>query len=211
MKLILFTFSVFFFSLFLAYSQQKPENKKMNTALILIDIQNDYFENGTMTLVGSEKAGLNARQILEKFRADGLPIIHIQHLATSKAATFFLPQTNGAEINKNVKPIDGEKAIVKHYPNSFRETDLLALLKSKNITDLVICGMMTHMCVDATTRAAKDFGFNCIVIGDACATRDLEINGETVKAAEVHNSFLAAFNGFYASVKTTKEYLEEKY
>jgi len=210
MKLFLFTFSVFFFSLFLAYSQQKPENKKMNTALILIDIQNDYFENGTMTLVGSEKAGLNARQVLEKFRADGLPVIYIQHIATSSTATFFLPQTNGAEINEKVKPTDGERVIVKHFPNSFRETELLVVLRSKNIANLVICGMMTHMCVDATVRAAKDFGFNCIVIGDACATKDLEVNGEVVKAAEVHNSFLAAFNGFYASVKTTKAYLEEK-
>jgi len=69
---------------------------------------------------------------------------------------------------------------------------------------------MTHMCVDATVRAAKDFGFNCTVISDACATRDLTINGETVKAVEVQKSFLAAFNGFYASVKTTKEYLAEK-
>jgi len=70
--------------------------------------------------------------------------------------------------------------------------------------------MMTHMCVDATTRAAKDFGFNCVVIGDACATKDLEINGQSVKSEEVQKSFLAAFNGYYATVKTTKQYLETK-
>lgn len=182
----------------------------MNTALILIDIQNDYFENGKMPLAGSEKASLNASQILNKFRSEGLPVIYIQHLAISPAATFFLPKTKGAEIHENVKPISDEKVIIKHYPNSFRETELLAVLRSKNITNLVICGMMTHMCVDATTRAAKDFGFNCIVIGDACATKDLEVNGELVKAAEVQKSFLAAFSGFYASVKTIKEYLKEK-
>jgi len=182
----------------------------MNTALILIDIQNDYFENGTMPLVGSEKASLNAQQILNKFRAEGLPVIHIQHIAARPNSTFFLPATKGSEIHDNVKPKENEKVIVKHFPNSFRETELLEYLRSKNITDLVICGMMTHMCVDATVRAAKDYGFNCIVISDACATRDLVINGETVKAVEVHNSFLAAFNGFYASVKMTRQFLDGK-
>ncbi|MCX6238464.1 MAG: cysteine hydrolase family protein [Bacteroidia bacterium] len=182
----------------------------MNTALILIDIQNDYFENGKMPLVGSVEASLNARQILDKFRSENLQIIHIQHIANRPGTTFFVAKTHGMEIHENVKQKIGEKVIEKHYPNSFRETELLEYLKSKNITDLVICGMMTHMCVDATVRAAKDFGFNCTVIGDACATRDLVINGETVKANEVHNSFLAALNGFYAVVKTTKQYLEEK-
>ena len=77
----------------------------------------------------------------------------------------------------------------------------------QDITDLVICGMMTHMCVDATTRAAKDFGFNCIVIGDSCATKDLEIHGQKVKAKDVQNSFLAALDYFYAEVITTELFL----
>lgn len=210
MKPVIFTFIVYCFSLYLGFSQQKPETKKMNKALVLIDIQNDYFENGTMSLVGAEKASLNARQILDKFRSEGLSVIHIQHLATNPAATFFLPGTKGAEIHENVKPIAGEKVIIKHYPNSFRETELLEYLNHKNIADLVIIGMMTHMCVDATVRAAKDYGFTCVVIGDACATRDLGINEDFVKAAEIQKSFLAAFNGFYATVKPTKKYLELK-
>jgi nicotinamidase-related amidase len=65
------------------------------------------------------------------------------------------------------------------------------------------------MCVDATVRAAKDFGFNIVLIGDACATRDLEINGQTVKSEEVQKSFLAALNSTYASVKTTRQYLDK--
>jgi nicotinamidase-related amidase len=109
-----------------------------------------------------------------------------------------------------VKPKNGEKVIIKHYPNSFRETELFDHLKKGNITDLVICGMMTQMCVDSTVRAAKDFGFNIIVIGDACATKDLEVNGETVKAEQVQVAFLAALNYFYATVRTAEEYLNEK-
>jgi nicotinamidase-related amidase len=182
----------------------------MGTALVVIDIQNDYFENGTMALVDSDNASRNARLLLDRFRADGLPIIYIQHLAARPTATFFLPNTKGAAIHDSVKPLEPEKVIVKHYPNSFRETELLDYLKGKDITELAICGMMTHMCVDATVRAAKDFGFDVVLIGDACATKDQEINGEVVKAAEVQKSFLAALNYFYADVKTTQQYLDER-
>jgi nicotinamidase-related amidase len=190
----------------LNFSQTK-ENK--NTALLIIDIQNDYFENGSMRLTGSEQASMNAKLILEKFRTSKLQVIHIQHAALNPNATFFLPNTKGAEINSNVKPLENEKVIVKHYPNSFRETELLSYLKEKHITDLVICGMMTHMCVDATVRAAKDLGFTITLIDDACATRDLEINGEKVNAAEVQKAFWAALNFTYAGIVTTKQYLEK--
>lgn len=190
-------------------AQPKQIKDPMNKALIIIDIQNDYFDKGTMTLVGSELASQNARLVLDRFRAEGLPVIHIQHIARSLAATFFLPNTVGAEIHKNVTPLLQEKVIVKHYPNSFKETELLDYLKANNITNLVICGMMTHMCIDATTRAAKDFGFNCVLIGDACATRNLEVNGQKVQASEVQKSFLAALNSYYAEVITTRQYLEK--
>lgn len=194
----------------MGFSQQNQLGQNMKKALIIIDIQNDYFDKGTMPLIGSGKASNNAKLILESFRADSLPIIHIQHIATRPTATFFLPKTKGAEIHDNVKPLGQEKVIVKHYPNSFRETELLDYLKGKNITDLVICGMMTHMCVDATARAAKDFGFDIILIGDACATKDQELNGQIVKAEEVQKSFLAALNYFYTTVKTTQQYLDKK-
>ncbi|MDN3594473.1 cysteine hydrolase family protein [Zunongwangia endophytica] len=180
----------------------------MDTALILIDIQNDYFENGKMELSQPEEASLNVKKILEEFRKEKLPIIHIQHESLRSDASFFVPKTEGVEIHENVKPIDGEKIIIKHFPNSFIETELLKTLKDKGINKLVICGMMTHMCVDATTRAAKDFGFDCTVIADACATKDLEIHGEHVKANEVQKSFLAALDYFYSDVLTTEKFLK---
>ena len=178
----------------------------MTTALIIIDIQNDYFNKGSNTLSGSIDAAMNARLILDDFRHRGLPIIYIQHLATRPTATSFLPGTIGADIHVEVKPLVCEKIIVNHYPNSFRETDLLEYLQSLNVIQLVICGMMTHMCVDATTRAAKDFGFDCIVIGDACATKDLEIDGRQVKSTDVQASFLAALRYFYSTIMTTKDF-----
>ena len=180
----------------------------MKTALLIIDIQNDYFEGVAMALAEPGKASSNAARLLESFRENNLPVIHIQHIANRPGASFFIPGTAGAEIHDDVKPLQHEKVIVKHFPNSFRETGLLDHLRTNNITRLVICGMMTHMCVDATTRAAKDHGFDCVVIGDACATKDLEVNGKHVKAAEVQKAFLAALNYFYSTVLTTGEYLD---
>lgn len=179
----------------------------MTSALMIIDIQNDYFDGGSNTLSESNKTAKNARLILDDFRSKGLPIVHIQHVATRPTATFFLPGTVGVDIFVDVSPFDNEKLIVKHYPNSFRDTDLFEYLQLMDVNQLVICGMMTHMCVDATTRAAKDLGFECTVIGDACATKDLEIDGRQVMAADVQASFLAALSYFYSTVKTTKDYL----
>lgn len=182
-----------------------------NTALLIIDVQNDYFKGGNMELVGYEAAGKNTKQVLEYFRAKNLPVIHIKHIATQEGATFFLPNTSGAEINSVVAPKEGEKIITKNYPNSFRETELLSYLQSKGIKNLVITGMMTDVCVDATVRAAMDLGFSNTVIGDAVATRDRELYGKTVTASDINRSYLAgmtALGNLYAKVVTTKEFLK---
>jgi len=178
-------------------------------ALIVIDIQNDYFENGAIELVNPVEASLKARKVIDFFREHNLPIAHIQHLSADPSMPIFVPDTLGAEIHENVKPLAGEKVIQKHYPNSFKETDLLDFLKANEVTEVVITGMMTHMCVDSTTRAAKDFGFECTVIGDACASRGLEINGKTIKAEDVHNAFLSALTFFYARVQNSDDFLSE--
>lgn len=177
-------------------------------ALIIIDIQNDYFENGALELVNPIEASLNAGKVLEYFRKNNLPIAHIQHIsANPEALPVFVEGTPGVEIHENVKPIAGENVFQKYYPNSFRETSLFEYLKENDVTEVIITGMMTHMCIDATTRAAFDFGYKCTVIGDACASRDLEINGKTIKADDVHHAFLAALEFFYAEIESTEDYL----
>lgn len=180
----------------------------MKTALLIIDIQNDYFPNGANELVGSLEAAGKAREVLVQCRAENKLVVHIQHLSTREEATFFIPDTFGAAIHERVTPLQQEKVITKHYPNSFRETELLAFLQEHAVEHLVIAGMMTHMCVDATVRAAKDFGFSVTLIADACATKDLEVNGDTAKAKEVQTSFLAALAYFYATVQTTEAYIK---
>jgi nicotinamidase-related amidase len=185
----------------------------MNTkALIIIDIQKEYFKGGNLELVNPIPASENARKVLNYFRAEKLPLVHIQHLsADPESLPIFVQGTPGAEIHENVKPLEGERIVQKYYPNSFRETSLLQYLKENDVTEVVIIGMMTHMCIDATTRAAFDFGYKCTVIQDACASRDLEINGEIVKAGDVQNAFLAALEFFYAQIKSTDQFLNSCY
>ncbi len=174
--------------------------------LILVDIQNDYFPGGNLELVGVEKAAKNAWKLLQNFQDKQSPIFHIQHISKQPKATFFLPDTKGSEIHESVAPKSDETVIVKHFPNSFRETYLLKYLKDSEVEELVICGAMSHMCIDATTRAAFDFGLQCIVVEDACATRDLEYRGNIVKAAEVHTAFMASLAAVYAKVISTDEF-----
>lgn len=172
----------------------------MNTALILVDIQNDYFAGGQMELSGSLAASLKARDALSFFRQNRLLVIHIRHISLRPGATFFLPGTRGAAIHENVEPLSTETVIEKNFPNSFRDTPLLDLLGQHGINRPVIAGMMTHMCVEATTRAAFDLGFECTLLHDACATRPLSFGNTTVPAEHVHAAVLAALNGIYAKI-----------
>jgi nicotinamidase-related amidase len=180
----------------------------MKTALILIDIQNDYFLGGKGELESPLEAATQARKLLDFFRQQKWPTIYIQHVATRPGATTFLPDTDGVKIHESIAPLAGETVIVKHFPNSFRETDLLEHLKGLNTERLVICGMMTHMCVDATVRAAADFGYSVIVAADACATRALTYSETKIPARQVHAAFLAALKS-YGQVLTMDEILTQ--
>ena len=172
----------------------------MKAALILVDIQKDYFPGGRMELVGMKEASENAREMLRFFREKKWPIFHIQHIAVKDGATFFLPNSQGIDIHENVTPISNEPVIQKHHPNSFLNTKLHEELLKAGIESVVICGAMSHMCIDATTRAAADSGFQCIVIHDACATKDLAFGGKAVPADMVHGAFMAALQSVYAKV-----------
>ena len=183
----------------------------MNTSLILVDIQNDYFPGGKMELVGSLEAGDQARKLLEYFRRRDLPRLHIQHLSIRPGASFFIPGSEGVNIHKLVQPIENEVVYQKNYPNSFRSTPLLEHLQNSGVQRLVICGMMTHMCIDATTRAAYDYGFDCVVVQDACATRNLTFQDQVIPAQHVHYSFLAALKSTYARVLNAGDIATEEF
>ena len=179
----------------------------MPPALLLIDIQNDYFPGGAMELAGSCAAGEQAARLLAHFRANRQPVLHVRHTTLRPGATFLRPGTPGAELHPYVAPLAGEPVFDKHVPNSFRDTGLLAHLREQRIDQLVIAGMMTHMCVDTTVRAAFDLSFTCSVAADACATRDLTFAGTTCAAAQVQVAYLAALHGLFARVLAVGELL----
>lgn len=178
----------------------------MKTALIIIDVQKDYFPGGKYPLVNPEAAAKKAYQLLQCFREHGGYHVHIQHISKKPNATFFISGDRGTDLHDLVAHFEGEPIVYKHEPNSFLNTNLLELLKSWDVKRVVICGMMTHMCVDATARAASDLGFEVIVAEDACATRDLLYGDTTIPAEHVHKAFLAALKS-YGKVMKSEEIL----
>ena len=177
------------------FCQSFGQNDNENTALILIDFQDFYFAKEKLPLVGNIEAAKTAGDLLNNLRKSDAVIIHVMH-------------EGGGDIHELVQPLEDESIIVKRHVNAFRQTDLLSLLRENKIENLILAGMQTHMCLEAATRAADDYGFNCTVIHDACATRDLDFNGHIVKAEDVHASTLNTLRS-YAKVFSLKEYLDK--
>ncbi|UOA26004.1 cysteine hydrolase family protein [Pseudosulfitobacter sp. DSM 107133] len=172
------------------------------TALVLVDIQNDYFDGGLWPLHDMDAAAEVAASVLAHARSRGWPVFHVFHHG-AETAPFFRPDTAGAEIHPSVTPIAGEAMILKHRPNSFLNTDLHRLLQTKGVTHLRLIGAMSQMCIDATARAARDLGYTVEIIAEACASRAINWNGTEVPAPLVHAAFMAALDGTYATVYPT--------
>ena len=167
--------------------------------LLLIDIQNIYFAPGPMLLHKPKDAASNAAKLLEKFRSEKKPVIHIQH-------NFKL----FSGIHNLVKPIDGEKIIHKDFPSSFLGTELREYIQEQEITDIVVAGMMSHMCVDTTVRACQDYGYNVTLVDDACTTMALKHDGKKIDAETVHAVYMASLADGFANVIKTDEYLKKQ-
>jgi len=168
------------------------------TALLLIDIQEFYFPGGRLQLENPEMAGMNAGLLLDHFRKSEYPVYHVRHN--------FEP---GGNIHNYVKPEPGETIVSKDQVNAFIDTELLSMLQSDSIEQLVICGMQTHMCVEAAVRAAHDLGFTCLLVSDACATRALQYEEYIIPAKNVHYSTIQTLQGSYARVLTTDGLIKE--
>jgi nicotinamidase-related amidase len=175
--------------------------------LVIIDIQNDYFEGGAFPLPGADSAVANAATLVAAARSSGVQVIHIRHVWDAPDATFMVPGTPGAEIHDAVAPAAGETVVSKHFPNAFRHTTLGDTLRRLGATDLVVAGMMSNLCVDATVRAAADHGYTVTVAHDACASSDLEF-GVAVPAASVHAAFMAGLTE-YGEVLSSAEIVAE--
>jgi nicotinamidase-related amidase len=173
------------------------EGGQLRSALLIIDIQEFYFPGGALPLVEPAPAARNAGRVLQEFRKAGDLVVHVGHNAGQ-----------GAAFHPEVTPEPGEKVFMKDEVNAFVGTGLLEFLRESKVTDLVVCGMQTHMCLEGAVRAARDYGFSCVVIEDACATRDLKFNGESVSARQVHLATLKTLQGAYAQVLNTEAWLQ---
>ena len=179
--------------------------KTVNTALLVIDIQKDYFPGGKYPLVNPEEAAKNAYVLLQCCRehgARGAYHIHVQHIALEPDAAYFIRGDRGSDIHDLVAHFEGEPIVYKHYPNAFQETDLLERLRAWNIDLLVLAGMMTNTSVDATARAAAANGFQVLIAEDACATRALTHGDTIIPAQVVHQSALAALKPYAKVLKS---------
>ncbi|WP_339295337.1 cysteine hydrolase family protein [Paenibacillus sp. FSL W7-1279] len=175
----------------------------MNTALLLVDIQNDYFPGGRNELFHPDQALTHAQEALSLFREKNLPIVHIQCILLENNATFFLPETEGINIHEGIKPQSDEQVIEKHTPDSFFQTELQEYLESIKVTRLVIGGMMSHICIDSTVRTASRLGYEVLLLSDACTTRDLVWNDTVIPAKTVHDTFMASLQDTFAQVVDT--------
>lgn len=162
----------------------KNSIESSKTALIIIDIQNDYFPGGKMELVGSDQAVLQAKRALKEFRARSLPIIHIQHEWKGDNPKFFAPNTQGQKIHDIVRPLSGEKVFVKHQISCFEKTPLLQYLTDRNIKRLVIAGMQTNVCVAGAVDDGIKNRFDIIVLKDALAAVDTSTHNATLPKIE---------------------------
>lgn len=181
----------------------------MKSALILIDIQNDYFPGGSNELYQAEEAGARAQKVLDFYRRNKMPLFFIQHINDYPAAPFFRQDSKGAGIHPCVAPRGDESIIVKHAPSSFYKTVLLEELKKLDITHLVIVGMMSHMCVDTTVRAARDLDFTVTVLEDACTTCDMNWRNIVIPAKTLHTAFMGSLSQYFADVIGTEQYLSD--
>jgi nicotinamidase-related amidase len=177
-------------------------------ALIVVDIQNDYFAGGKWILDGVDDAADNARDVIDAARTNGDLVVHIRHETLAKDAPFFVPSTEGAQLHPKAANLPDERVIVKHHMNPYRETDLQKILENHGIEAVVVVGNMSHMCIDAVTRASVDFGYRTTVVHDACATHDLEFNGVKVPATQVHAAFMAALSFGYAEIVSAAAFLD---
>ncbi len=168
------------------------------SALLLIDLQNEY-RDGKLPLPGVQGAVEEAAALLARARAAGRPVIHVRHCGRVGGA--FDPSTAAFSLVAELTPRQGESVIDKTLPNAFAKTPLEATLRALGVTSLIVGGLMTHMCVSSTVRAALDLGFGCTVVADACATRDLpDGTGGVVSAADLHRAELAALSDRFAIV-----------
>ena len=171
-----------------------------NASLLIIDAQNEYL-SGPLALSGMKAATDNIARLLKAAREAKRPVVHVRHLGT--VGGMFDPQGPRGEFIAGLEPTGDEVIIEKRMPNAFNDTRLREALETQGHLDLIVCGFMSHSSVSTTVRAAKDYGFRCTLVEDACATRDLPTANGVISAADVQRTEMAIMNDNFATLAQT--------
>ncbi|MDD2055545.1 cysteine hydrolase [Pseudomonas putida] len=180
-----------------------PANPNHAT-LLIIDAQKEYL-SGPLALTGIEAAAANIAQLLAAARAANRPVVHVRHLGT--VGGLFDPQGERGEFIPGLEPEADETLIGKLLPSAFHGTDLEKRLQEIGSLDLIVCGFMSHSSVSTTVRAAKNLGFRCTLVEDACATRDLPYKGGVLSAEQVQQTEMAIMADNFATLAQTRDLL----
>lgn len=172
--------------------------------LIIIDAQKEYLA-GPLALSGMDAAVANIKQLLGAARAVGRPIVHVRHLGTHGG--LFDPQGERGEFISGLEPQGDETVVEKLLPSAFHGTELKKRLEDLGPLDLIVCGFMSHSSVSTTVRAAKNLGFRCTLVEDACATRDLPHKGGVLSAEHVHQTEMAIMADNFATLALTRDFI----
>ncbi|MCU0705874.1 MAG: cysteine hydrolase [Fimbriiglobus sp.] len=142
----------------------------MSKALLVIDLQNDYFPGGRFPLWNTDAVLTNFERAIAAANAGGVPVIHVQHVATA-AAPFFHAGTPGADIHPRVlAAAPTAPVVVKEFADGFEKTTLEETLTGLGVTELLVCGMMTQNCVTHTAISKAAEKYAVTVLPDCCTT-----------------------------------------
>ncbi|MRS21007.1 isochorismatase family protein [Enterobacteriaceae bacterium RIT692] len=177
------------------------------TAVIVIDIQNEYFPGGKMPIPDGMQALNNSKRLVAFAHKNNMPVFFVQHLGEADGP-LFAKGSRFAEFHKDLQPAKGDRVISKATPSSFVGTDLQKQLDSLGIKQLIVTGLMTHMCVSSTARDAVPLGYSVIIPEDATATRDLATwDNKVVDHKVLQQAALAGVADVFAEIKTTDQVL----
>jgi nicotinamidase-related amidase len=183
------------------------ESKSKKRALLVIDVQNEYFEGGALPVTYPQNSHANILSTIKAAQAAGIPIVMVQHTATAKGAKAFVKNTQGWQLHASVKNAKVTHYIEKTMPSSFVGTDLESWLRKEGIDTVVVSGYMTQHCCDTTARYAKHLGFDVEFLSDATGTLDFANKGGKASAEEIHRSTLVEQAFRFSDVISTKEWI----
>jgi nicotinamidase-related amidase len=178
----------------------------MKRALIVIDVQNEYF-TGKLPVTYPEDSFQNIHNAIDSANKNEIPVILIQHSKLEEDAVTFKKGSHEHDIHEEILKRDYDIIIEKNLPGSFTGTELESWLKENNIDIVTICGYMTQMCCDTTARQAMHLGFNVEFLNDATGTLDISNSAGEINAEELHKAVLITQAMIFSKVVSTKEWI----